>query len=149
MKPQIIIVTGCVGTGKTTLAKQIAEKKQAKYVDVNNLIKKYKLSTGHDKKRNCRIVSIMKLNSTLIKIIKEARKNNQSLVIDSHLSHYLPKEYVDLCIVTKCNVIKLLSRLKERGYSKEKIQENLDAELFDVCYNEAKEQRHKIKVVKT
>ncbi len=149
MKPEVIIVTGSVGSGKTTVAKQIAEKNKAKYLDVNNLVKKYKLSRSYDKKRKSKIVDIRKLNNILIKIIKEARKNNQSLVIDSHLSHYLPKEYVDLCIVTKCNVIKLASRLKERDYSKDKIQENIDAELFDVCYNEAKEQGYKIKVIKT
>ena len=31
--------------------------------------------------------------------------------------------------------------------AKQKIQENIDAELFDVCYNEAQEMGHKIKVV--
>jgi len=146
---EIIIVTGCIGTGKTKTAKEIAEKKKADYVDVNKLIEKYKLSVGYDKKRDCKIISIRKLNSVLIKIIKDAKINNKSLVIDSHLSHYLPKKYVDLCVVTKCNPIKLASRLKERGYSKEKIQENIDAELFDVCYNEAKERGHKIKIITT
>lgn len=149
MRSEIIIVTGCVGTGKTKTAREIAEKKKANYVDVNKLIEKYKLSVGYDKERNCKIISIRKLNSVLIKRIKDARSNNKSLVIDSHLSHYLPKKYVDLCVVTKCNPIKLASRLKERSYSKEKIQENIDAELFDVCYNEAKERGHKIKIIIT
>jgi len=36
------------------------------------------------------------------------------------------------------------TRLK---YSKEKVRENLDSEIFDVCLVEAKENGHKIKIV--
>ena len=43
----------------------------------------------------------------------------------------------------------LKKRLEKRGYSKQKIRENMDAEIFDVCLNEAKEEGHKIKIVRT
>lgn len=143
---KIIIVTGSVGTGKTTLAKKLAKKYKAKYLDVNKVIEEYKLSEGYDKKRKCKVIDTSKLNKVLIKIIQSSK---ESLVIDSHLSHYLPPKYVDICIVTKCSIKKLRDRLKKRGYSKSKIDENVDAELFDVCLNEAKELGHKIKVVYT
>lgn len=143
---RIIVVTGSVASGKTTIAKKLAKEYKAKYVDVNKVIKDYKLSEGYDKRRKCRIVDVKKLNKVLIKIIKNSK---QSLVIDSHLSHFLPSKYVDLCIVTKCSVKKLSCRLKKRGYSKAKVKENVDAELFDVCLNEAKELGHKIKVINT
>jgi len=143
---KIIIVTGSVGTGKTTFAKGFAKKHKAKYVDVNKIIEEYNLSEGYDKKRKCKIIDTDKLSEVLIKMIKSSKED---LVIDSHLSHYLPPEYVDLCIVTKCRVKKLIGRLKKRGYSKFKIDENVDAELFDVCLNEAKELGHKIKIVYT
>ena len=39
---------------------------------------------------------------------------------------------------------KLEKRLKERKYSKKKIRENLDAEIFQICLNEAKENGHKV-----
>lgn len=48
---RIIIVTGSVGTGKTTLAKKLAKKYKAKYLDVNKVIEEYKLSEGYDKKK--------------------------------------------------------------------------------------------------
>lgn len=141
-----IIVTGTPGTGKTTLAKKLAKRLNYKYIDVAKLIKDNKLEEGYDKKRKCRIVDIKKLNSALIKIIKNSEK---PLIIDSHLSHYLPNKYVDLCIVTKCNLKALEKRLKKKGYDKNKIRENLDCEIFDVCYNEAKERGHRIVVVDT
>ncbi|MBI5073371.1 AAA family ATPase, partial [Candidatus Woesearchaeota archaeon] len=82
-------------------------------------------------------------------IIKEAKRKQTPLVIDSHVSHYLPKKYVDLCIVTKTNLKKLKKRLQKRNYSKAKIRENMDCEIFDVCLIEAQEAGHRVKVVET
>lgn len=143
---KVIIVTGSVGSGKTTLAKKLAKKLDCKYIDVNDVIQKNKLSSSYDKKRKCRIIDTKKLNKTLIKIIKDSKS---SLIIDSHLSHYLPKKYVNLCIVTKCNLKLLNKRLKKRRYNKEKIKENLECEIMDICLNEAKELKHKILVINT
>jgi|TARA_Y100000310_G_scaffold345860_1_gene471647 adenylate kinase len=153
---KVLIVTGSVGTGKTTLSKNLAEKLNFPYLDVNKIIEKYNISEGYDKKRKTKIVHVRKLNKALIKEIKQysikikSNKNiKNGLVIDSHLSHYLPKKYVDLCIITKCNLKQLERRLKKKNYSKAKVRENLDAEIFDVCLNEAKENKHKILVVDT
>lgn len=144
---KVIIVTGSVCSGKSTLAKKLAKKKNTKYIDVNKIISKNRsVVKGYDRKRKCKIIDIQKLNKVLIEII---RKSKQDLVIDSHFSHYLPKKYIDLCIVTKCDLKILKKRLEKRGYHKEKIRENLDAEIFDVCLNEAREMGHKIKIVKT
>lgn len=143
---KVFIVTGSVGSGKTTIAKKIAKEKKMRYLDVNKVIDEHGLCEGYDKNRKCKIIDVEKLNKALIKIIKDSK---EGLVIDSHMSHFLPPKYVDLCIVTKCNVKKLRSRLKKRGYSKAKVEENVDAELFDVCLNEAKELGHKIKIVYT
>ncbi len=145
----ITIITGTPCTGKTTIAKRLARQKNAEYIDVTKLIKEKKLASGYDKKRKCYIVDIKRLNTALIKIINEARKAKESLVIDSHLSHYLPPKYVDLCIVTKCDIKELKKRLEKRNYSKAKVRENLDAEIFDICLVEAKECGHKVKVVDT
>ncbi len=138
-----IIVTGSVGTGKTTVAKKLAKEPKHKYIDVNKIISEKKLSSGYDKKRKCKIVDTKKLNKVLIEMIKK----DKNLVIDSHLSHFLPSKYVDKCIVTKCDLKELEKRLKKRKYSKDKIRENLDAEIFDVCLTEAKEKGHNVEVV--
>jgi len=141
-----IIITGTPGTGKSTLAKLIAKRLHFKRIDVSSLIKKKKISEGYDRKRKTKIVDTKKLNRELMSIIKNSKQN---LIIDSHLSHYLPKKYVDLCIVVKCGLKKLYGRLKRRKYSKEKIRENLDAEIFEVCLDEARKFGHKIRIVDT
>ena len=185
---KVIVVTGSVGTGKTTLSKKLAKKLNFLYIDVNKIIKKYNISEGYDKKRKTKIVDVGKLNKALIREInhhnstvrkksmndpnkkisiinpnkkikynkiksiknmKNNKKMKNGIIIDSHLSHYLPKKYVDLCIVTKCSLKELEKRLKYKKYSVDKIRENLDAEIFCICLNESKESRHKIMVVDT
>lgn len=140
-----IIVTGSVAAGKTTVAKMIAKKLRWKYVDVTNLIKEEGLAEEYDSERDTSIVDVKKLNKVLIKLIKK----NPNLVIDSHMSHYIEPKYVDLCVVVKCDIELLKERLAERGYDIGKIQENVDAELFDVCLNEALEHGHNVVVVKS
>ncbi|MBT7170028.1 AAA family ATPase, partial [Candidatus Woesearchaeota archaeon] len=91
----IIIVSGSVGTGKTTLSKKISKTLNYEYLDVSKLIKDKKLADDYDTENKCAIVDVKKLNKVLIEIIKKS----ENLIIDSHLSHYLPKKYVDFCIV--------------------------------------------------
>ncbi|MFC1768482.1 adenylate kinase family protein [Nanoarchaeota archaeon] len=141
-----IIITGTPGTGKSTLAKLISKKFGFKHIDVNKVVKDKKLSEGVDKKRKTKIVDVKKLNKELIKLIKES---DEKMVIDSHMSHFLPKRFVGMCIVTICDIKELKKRLKGRKYPVLKINENIEAEIFQICYEEAKEKRHKIEVVDT
>lgn len=141
-----IIVTGTPATGKTTVAKAIAAKIKTKYIDVTAIIKRFNLSEGYDNERKCDIVDTAKLNKILKQMIEESDK---ILVIDSHMSHDLPKSYVRLCIVTKCQLKELKERLETRGYSKEKVRENMDSEIFDICFNEANEKGHNIQIIDT
>jgi len=141
-----IIVSGSVGSGKTTIAKKLSKKLNYKYIDVSKIIKKEKLFDYYDKKRKCSVVDIKKLNKFLIKKIKDSKKDQ---IIDSHMSHHLPKKYVDLCIITKCDIKELSKRLKKRKYTKTKIKENIECEIFNVCEEEAKILNHDIFVIDT
>ncbi len=142
----VIIITGTPGTGKTELAKFIEKEMGFKRIDVKNIIDLNNICTEHDEARQCMIVDVDELNKILIKIIKESKEN---IVIESHLSHHLPPKYVDLCIVTKCNLQILKKRLEARGYPESKVRENLDAEIFDNCLMEADEYGHKLLIVDT
>jgi len=85
------------------------------------------------------------------KIPKTGKKNNKTqifvgIIIDSHLSHFLPKNFVDLCIITKTKLKKKKKRLQKRKYSEKKIKENLEAEIFDTCFEEALQKKHEITI---
>ena len=133
---KVIIVTGTPGTGKSFLAKKLSLLIGYGYIDVNKLVKVQRLYDSYNPLMDTFIVNTNKLSTYLIAIISSAKKG---LIIDSHLSHFLPRNYVNLCIVCKCNLKTLKRRLDSRNYSLSKIRENLDSEIFDVCYNEAKE----------
>ena len=136
-----IIVTGTPAAGKTTAAKMIAEHINGTYIDVNIIIEEKNLSEGYDNEMDCKIIDTDKLNLSLIEMIDNSQK---TLVIDSHMSHYIPKEHVSLCIVINCELKELKKRLEERGYSTAKVKENMDAEIFDICRTEAEEAGHRI-----
>ncbi len=141
-----ILLTGSVGTGKSALAANLAKKLGYTHICVSRLLKKHKeLVSGYDKKRKASIVDTGRLVKFLLKILK----NNKNIIIDSHLSHHIPSKYVDLCIVAKCDIKVLSKRLGRRGYNKDKIIENVQAEIFDVCLEEAKNMKHNIMVVDT
>ena len=142
---KVIIVTGTPATGKTVIAKKLSLLLKFKYIDVNKLIIKNKLYSSYDKVRNTKIVPIRPLLANLKQIIA---KSENSVIIDSHLSHFLSDRLVDLCIVTKCSLKKLKKRLEKR-YQSKKVRENLDAEIFDVCLFEAQENSHEIFVINT
>ena len=141
-----LIVTGTPGTGKTSLAKELSLLLHERRVDVTLFVKSEGLSEGYDKARNTLIVSPKRLNKALISLIKGSKGQ---LIIDSHMSHLLPKKYIELCIVTKCSLKELKKRLEKKGYSAPKVRENLDAEIFDVCLSEAKEKGHRMLVLDT
>jgi len=58
-----IVITGIPCTGKTTLAKQLAKRLNFHYLDVNKIIKKYKISEGYDKKRKTKIIDVYSMDS--------------------------------------------------------------------------------------
>jgi adenylate kinase len=139
----IICVTGTPGTGKTTLAKSIAKKRLGEYISGNDIIEKYLLSEGYDQKRDCNIIDPDKFTK---KALIECKNEKKKYILDSHLSHNLPKRKVALCIVCKCELKKLKKRLEKREYSQNKIRENIDSEIFDICLNEAVEKGHQIAI---
>jgi adenylate kinase len=135
----IICITGTPGTGKTTLARKIADSVNGKIIDGNDIIARYRLSEGNDKVRDCIIIDKNKFVKACLKV---CNNKDDIYLIDSHLSHHLSSENVSLCIVCKADLKELQNRLSDRKYSKSKIRENLDAEIFDVCLEEAKANGH-------
>lgn len=146
-KSIVVCVSGTPGTGKTTLSKLICRKFGLKYVDLNNILKKT-ASLGYDKKRDSYIIDEEKVSREVEKILKkENEKSKRGVVFDSHLSHFIKPKLVDLCIICTCKLKELKRRLQGRGYKKEKVKENLEAEIFQVCEEEARRIGHHVRIV--
>ena len=141
-----IIITGTPGTGKSKLAAALSKITGARHIRVGQLIKKEHLSEGYDPAKKCQVVDEKKLAAWLAKLIDSSERK---LIIDSHLAHYIDRKHVELCIVTRCSLKELAKRLAKRGYGKQKIKDNLEAEIFQVCLDEAREKGHKLMILDT
>ena len=55
---------------------------------------------------------------------------------------------MDKCVIMVCSDRKVLrKRLEARGYSKKKVEENIEAEIMESCLEDAREMGHNIEVV--
>jgi len=144
---KLIIVSGTPATGKSSIAQVLVKKLGFVRVDLHDLIKKFpKISTGYNRSKQCYDINLVHLEKVLLKMIND--NPDKQLVFDSHVAHYLPKVIVKLAIIMTCsNFKKLKKRLDERKYSKKKVEENLQCEIFEVCLDEARESGHKVLVL--
>ena len=60
-------------------------------------------------------------------------------VVEFHASELFPQRWFDLVVVLRSDNTVLYDRLKRRGYSDKKIEENVTAEILQVCEEEARE----------
>lgn len=139
----VIIVTGTPGAGKTTFAKQLAEKLNYGYIDLNEFAVRENCILERDEERDALVVDEEKL----VQKIVDGFEKDTPVVIDGHFSHEVPPKTVEKCYVVKAQLPELRKRLEARGYTQQKVQENLECEIFDVCHQEAKEKGHTVEII--
>ncbi len=122
-----IMVSGTPGTGKTEVSKLLSEKLKYRLIKINDFAYENDLITGQDEKRGSLLVDTEALN----KMIKDLKGH---LVIEGHMAHLLD---ADTVFVLRTNPDILEKRLQERNWLPDKINENVEAEILDVCLKEA------------
>jgi adenylate kinase len=120
-----IALTGTPGTGKTTVARLLP----CPVIDINALVREG-LNFGTDPVRGCLEADMDGLAERLAEM-----ETDQISILEGHFSHH----FAQWSIVLRLSPRELETRLKERGYSPEKIRENLEAEALDVILVEAVE----------
>jgi len=120
-----IALTGTPGTGKTTISNVLKDEFGLKVVDLNEVIRSSQYYIGWDDTRDCGVVDLEAL---------KAHPFEDGLVLEGHISHHLP---VDRVIVLRTNPAVLRGRLQKKGFSENKIRENIEAEIVDVILIEA------------
>ena len=117
-----IVLTGCPGVGKSTIARALAKELNLELVDIKKLVSKNKLA---NKKHEVDLVLLAKA------LAKETNKKS-NYVVEGHLACEIkiPNDFV---IVLRTNPKILETRLAKRKYSKNKIEENILAEVLDYC----------------
>ena len=126
----IAAITGTPGTGKTHLSEEL-RRRGHDVLDINEHIRKNGLLEEKDEARDTYCVDIDALNLSL-----EGYRAMDVILIEGHMSHCVQ---CDLIIVLRCSPDILAERLEGRGYSKNKVTENVQAEILDVILCEASE----------
>ena len=134
----IIAITGTPGTGKTRLAEVLSKRIKGDIVSVSDFVKERHLYESYDRSLKTYIVDEKRLSKELEHYVKK-RFKDKNVIVEGHLSHYLKRSLVDLCIVLRCSITELNRRLSKRNYSRTKIKENLESEIFGICEEEARE----------
>ena len=118
----MIALTGTPGTGKTSVAHEL-QRRGVKVTHASDTVQPYRL--GADPERDTDIID----DERWVSEFKPVEG-----IIEGHLTHLLP---ADRIVILRCRPDVLKERLSKRGYSEEKIQENVESEILDVALAEA------------
>lgn len=131
-----IIITGTPGCGKTSHCESIVQQLSNKFehLNVSDFAIKNKCIEEFDDRLNTSVVDDDKLFDATEVILRKG-----GILVDWHSCDLFPERLIDLVIVLRTDNSILYDRLKKRNYSDVKINENLDAEIFNVILNEANE----------
>ena len=131
-----IAISGSVGSGKTTLAKELGKKLSYEIIHLNELAKKYKIEEIKDLQTFD--FDLDSLLDDFEDVLKQGKYNNCS--IESHFSQYINPELIDVLVIVNRDLKELKQEYKIRNYNTQKIQDNLEVESFNLCFYEAEEQ---------
>lgn len=123
-------ITGVPGTGKTTVS--------------NLLSRKLNVPVIHQSDYFSGIVSLKAVRTKFWWLLKR----NKDIILEGHLLCDI-KLPLDLLFILRTRPDVLMERLEERGYSKEKIDENVLAEALDYCIQNAEDKYQKIVQIDT
>jgi adenylate kinase len=141
---KVILLTGVPGVGKTTIAALLSERVKGVHINLSELTLAEGLVTGYDSVRETSIVDLERMTTRLMEIIQEGR---DPLIIEGHFSQdVVSPERVSNVFVLRRAPWRLKDELESRGYNPEKVKENVEAELLDICLVEAIEAYGKEKV---
>lgn len=127
---RVIVITGTPGTGKTTISERLAKKlKGSKLISANDVVKKKKLFTSYAKDGSM-IVKMDKLKKEINRMVHESKA--EVVIVEGHL---LCDMKIDgaVAVVIREHLGTILKRLKKRGYTKQKIEDNIVSEGIDYC----------------
>lgn len=124
---RVVALSGVPGTGKTTLADALASQGVA-VVHLHDLAASRGLLGEEDPARpGTRLVDLDALADALHATL--AARHEPVALVEGHFAHEMD---CDLVVLLRCDPLVLVRRLRARGWSEEKVRENVEAEALDV-----------------
>ncbi len=129
----IVAVTGTPGTGKTSISRELGDLMDIDVIDITEFAKERGLGEQGEEFE----VDV----SEMVSALEQDLEGGQDALLEGHLAHHFPADH---CVVLRCDPQVLRKRLEERDYSREKIDENLEAEAMDLILQEAVREQESI-----
>ena len=132
---RVIIITGTPGVGKTASAKALTSRLNATYVGINELVIDENLVAELDEDRGTVVADMARLSERVDELLDHADRDQ---VIDGHYAHDVVRTgRATHVFVLRRHPDELRTILANRGYNEDKIHENVNSEILDVCLTEA------------
>jgi adenylate kinase len=132
---RVIVIAGVPGVGKSTVADAVAERLGCPVIGVSELAVKEGALLARDEERDTDIVDLPRLKEKITEVISATEG---PIIVEGHYAYdVVPTDLVSHALVFRRAPWVLKEELRERGYSDEKIRENVEAELLDVPLVEA------------
>lgn len=126
--------TGTPGTGKTTLAKEVAQATGLNHIGIGELAKENNFYLNYDQELESYELDEDKVIDEIDDTMKEGGN-----VVDYHGCDFFPERWFDIVFVLRTDNTILYERLEKRHYNERKLQENIQCEIFQTILDEAKE----------
>jgi len=141
--PEIIILIGLPGSGKSTYCEKIIKEKEYVIASTDNLIEEYAKGVGITYSEAWYIVDHKILKKIFDTNIKEAIKENKNIIVDrtnmfkksrNSILNIIPKNYKKIAIIFEIPEDELKNRLLKRGQDTGKIISEDIVEFFASNY---------------
>lgn len=129
----VIILTGTPGTGKSTISRHIKSYDEIPIMEISTIIQEQELFLGYDHQRETLILDELAVNNYL----KMSLEPLEVAWIVGHSVQFPVLQSAQWVVVLRCEPGVLRKRLEQRGYPPTKINENVDAEIMQICLDEA------------
>lgn len=130
----VILVGGSPGTGKTRVAKILGSKMSMDAISLGQLAEESGCVSAEDKIRKTGIIN----EDCLVDVLDDLTSDkSKSMIIEGHYIDLVPSSAVKWVFILRTHPDELKKRLSERDYPVEKVNENVEAEIFGVCQMDA------------
>lgn len=135
-----LVICGTPGTGKSTLVDKLVPKAATigmiNVINISKFAVQHNCTSGYDDELGCHIIDEDKLDSVIESHLGEGDRLN---VIESIHADIIDPKLIDFVFACRTDNTILFDRLSKRGYSEDKIANNIQAEIFQTIYDEALE----------
>jgi adenylate kinase len=130
----VIALSGTPGTGKSAVGSLLAKQLDLEFIEIGQIIKDFELHQGMDPQRDTLIADINRLQEYLKQLLQS---QHNELIISGHFADIIPDNFLKALIILRCHPLTLIDRLLNRGWTSEKILENIQAEILGECTSQA------------